>query len=722
MARFSVLTSLITLFYFFVWATQVSTPSHSDISLRIIEVSPQAYPILTISTALPIRSPCAGINRCDKSPIYKTWASKFVAPARQARSCLNAHDLVRPYLLQVGRYVHWIADMLGRPTPDSLIGLAEMPTTGKLAALLLGRAAVVVPPPLPTPPTCTLSVFVPPTPISGPWNPPTPTTGYSRFRFAEPVVETNSSDRPIDRSMSLRSTLTFMVSFFIWNFMVALFLVRGVEHRDKENDGNASCCDTIRPVVRAKIESSIAGAPQKTDIQQQKLFDPSLINETSSRTLDVGIWRSPSLVPNRCQLGLATFQLRLNYNLYHNILSLLVPTEQNISSTIERPFIITKERTEFSTSSKLPFTSMNTCTMSHRKILVVFHSLDFHIWAWSTEFPCRATPLVKRCPTQSDVARLWATASSPSALNTTHTLSHALVSPTLTIISFIPILPRLIPRSPSDTSLHEALLRTAVQYFCAPAGNVLRWGADIEERTPLLIEWYPRQRVDDVPSKVVSTTYSPDRAPIESCVSPPQDVHLSNDDVKVAKPDLSASKTESILPNPPPKPKVLLRIPPSFYRYANIRLEDLDRYPPEERDQILRREIKLAEDCYRLEKPRRDRARINFRLMRAEMKQKGERPLVRRKCQEQIEEEEEMKRVIRARQLAKEEVFKAVGGPPEPTPKWLLDWSDMLERECTKTKQNKLKGILKKGGEVNKKGKRVKVVRWMDELGRSLAR
>ncbi|KAG8725645.1 hypothetical protein FRC11_001785, partial [Ceratobasidium sp. 423] len=173
------------------------------------------------------------------------------------------------------------------------------------------------------------------------------------------------------------------------------------------------------------------------------------------------------------------------------------------------------------------------------------------------------------------------------------------------------------------------------------------------------------------------------------------------------------TSTPIIQPDPPPpppsKPQAPLHIPLSFYRYGNIRLEDLDAYPPEKRHQKLDREIRLAEARYQHEKQRRDRARINIRLMRSEMERKGKRLPKRRKTEEEIEEEEDMKRVMMARRRGKEEVFEGGGGPPAVSPR-IQDWFDMLVREC-RTCGGKEKGSGKKKG---------KKVRWADDAGKSL--
>ncbi|KAL5638275.1 hypothetical protein ACGC1H_005083 [Rhizoctonia solani] len=718
MARFSVLSVLVTVFYFLLWTTQVSTPSHSNISLRIIEVLPQFKPILTISAPPPTRSLCAGINHCDKSPIYETWALKFVGSANQARGYLNVYNFARTYLLQVDRYFHQVTEMLGHPTPDSLVGLVVMPTTGKLAAPPLGWICVEASPPTPpTPPTRTLPVYALPTPTTGPWNPPTPTTGHSRVRSLEPVVETDS-DHWFQQAMFIGSSLILTVLSFVRNFKVALALVNCVEHQDTKNGGTAPRCDAICPVVPPKTEASATQVPRKSSLkppfEKQQDLEASLgttaaadseplADATSDRNLDLVSNYVVPLAPfppagvsaeTLCrQLGVTLHQLLRPNNTLHliNQTLYLIPTERR----------------------------------ADRASL----SIEWH-------------------PTQNDAARLLAAACPPSPLKIYTPPPLTLVLRGLTATSLIPILPHLLPRLPFNIGGQDALRHVALHYLCAPSSKILEQGAT-SRSAPLLLERYPRQRDDDtLPSEVVessprgalslkaehSCTSSTTLRPLPRALTPSSNAH------SIPTPNLDQTKNSHHPPyqlsiecyappqgaqlpgevephSPPTLTKVPLRIPPSFYRYANVRLEDLDGYPPEERDQILRREIQIAEERYRLEKPRRDRSRFRLRFMQSEMKQKGE----RRKCKEEIEDDEEMERVIRARHLVQEEVFEGVGGPDPPVPEWLLDFFDMLKRDCTKKKEKERKGILKKGGEGKKKGKS-KVVRWMDECGRRLAR
>ncbi|EUC57511.1 U3 snoRNP protein Utp20, partial [Rhizoctonia solani AG-3 Rhs1AP] len=712
MARFSVLTVLVTVYCFLLWTTQVDTPSHLDISLQMIEVLPLVKPILTISAPPPTRSPCAGINRCDKAPTYKIWASKFVGSANQARGYLNVYNFARPYLLKVGHFVHQVTDMLGRPTPDSLLGLVIMPTTGKLAAPPLGWVRVETPPPPPRspppPPTRTLPVYASPTPTTGPWNPPTPTTGYSRPRSVEPVVKTDS-DHWFQQAMFIGSSLILTILSFVRNFKVALSLVKCVEHRDTNNGGTASRCDTICPVVPPKTEASATQAPRKSSVElpfeklqnhlEASLGTPAiadselLVDATSNRNLDlvpnyvVPLVSSPlagiSHAGSQRELGVALRRLlhpNLTLYLINRTIS-LIPTKRGA------------ER--------------------------------------------RGLLLIEWYPTQYDAAKLLVAACPPFPLNTIYTPSIALVLGKLMTGGLISISPRLLP----------------------PTSNVPGQGIFGRSTPLLLLEWYPQQKGDAIlPLEVVesspldvlrltaehpssSTTRRPyhlSRALTPSSyahsIPTPNLDHTTNLHhppyrllIECHAPPRSPGEVEAscisfslycviltpqiIQPNSPPTPKVPLRIPPSFYRYANVRLEDLDGYPPEERDRILRREIQIAEGRYRLEKPRRDRNRFKLRLMRSEMKQKDE----RRKCEEEIEDEEEMERVIRARHLVQEEVFEGMGGPPPPVPEWLLDFFDMLKRDSRKKNEKERKGILKKGGEVKRKGKKSKVVKWMDE-------
>ncbi|CAE7153375.1 unnamed protein product [Rhizoctonia solani] len=78
MIRLSPHTMLVTAFYFLVWATQVSTPSHSDVTIRTVNVLPRVYHMLTISAPAPTHSQFVGIHHCDKPRVYEAWAASAV--------------------------------------------------------------------------------------------------------------------------------------------------------------------------------------------------------------------------------------------------------------------------------------------------------------------------------------------------------------------------------------------------------------------------------------------------------------------------------------------------------------------------------------------------------------------------------------------------------------------------------------------------------------------
>ncbi|KDN36813.1 hypothetical protein RSAG8_10595, partial [Rhizoctonia solani AG-8 WAC10335] len=486
--------------------------------------------------------------------------------------------------------------------------------------------------------------------------------------------------------------------------MTALSSVGCVEHQDTENDGNASRCDAIRPVVPPTTESSATEVTQKatiessTETQQTRLDSPvtahpeSRVGETSNRTLDVVIWRSPSLVPicilplapspfagvsalaSRRQLVTLNQPLRPNYSLNHinRMISPLVSTTRRVPLLLEWPITITEVRAEIPTSLEVALVSTNTY---YHEIPTVFkNSFDFLIGAWPTRkepFRQKAS-LAERCAL---VLIEWYSTQS----NTSYT--HSIHNPTFdhTRDTHYHLFRPLIPQSYAHPSHIPTFDHTRDTHFPTPQ---------------MSLEWHAL----------------------------PQAAKSSGGEAKVAELEPSVATSVPIIqPGAPPKPKAPLHIPPSFHRYANIRLEDLDVCPPEERDQKLRHEIGVAEVRYRFEKPRRDRSRFRLRAMRSESEKKGERPLVRRKCEEQIEDEVEMERVMRARHLAKEEVFEGVGGPPRRVPDLLQDLFDTLKRECAERKKKERKGIMKKTEEVKKKGKKPKVVRWMDEIGRKLA-
>ncbi|CAE7174221.1 unnamed protein product [Rhizoctonia solani] len=701
MARFSPLAMLVTAFYFLVWATQASTPLHSDVTIRMVEVLPQVYPMLTISAPAPIQSQpiltisapapipsqFVGFDHCDKPRAYETWTARVVVSVSHVRSYMNVGNLVGPYLARVGRYMYQVADMFGRPTPDGV----SLPTTGKLAAPPLEWAqvesvsvSVVPPPPPPPPPTFTLPVCLPPTPTSGPLNPPTPTAGHSRPRFAEPVdftfgylclkiaelvVDTDSSDW-LQQVMLIVSSLVLTAMAFVSSLMMVLNSVGCVEHQDTENGSIAFGCDTVSPVVPLATESSTTRASQKSSVgpsvgDQQSLLGKKLetlttasrelSDKTSTQTLDLVIWRSPSPVPNYSML--TSSPLMASASLYQ--LGVVPRQPLNLNNILD------------------------------------------HI---QTIQPIsRITLLIEGHPTRSDVSSMYAkekrlsdvaTESAPTLLVEWHPRPRIDDPSTLSATELVPSVASCLTAEQSYTPITCHLPRA--------------WAS-----TPP-----PAQTVPTHPDRTTSSGRSSIQWPAQPRLSQRPD-----DKVITTEPEPPASTSVSNIQNTsPPTPTAPLRIPPSFHRYANVRLEDLDGHSPAEKDEILRREVRVAEDRYRHEKPRRDRARFSLKLSRFERGQKGEQPPVRRKCQEEIEETKEMERVMRARQLGKEEVFEGVGGPPPPRPEWMQRWLDMVKRDVAKytvKNEKKVKGILKVGGV---KGKKSKAVRWTDEIGRRLAR
>ncbi|KAG8729002.1 hypothetical protein FRC11_009720, partial [Ceratobasidium sp. 423] len=409
MPRFSALTLLVTVFYFLVWATQVSTPSHSDVSLRTINIVPQLYPMLTISAPAPTRSPCAGINRCDKTPIYGTWASRFVRSINQARDYLNVRNTIRPYLPQAGRYAHQVTEMLGRPTHDGLVGLSLMPTTGKAASPLawarVEKASAARPSPPPPLPTRSLPVHFPPTSTTGPWNPPTATTGHSRPRHAEPVVEVDSDDW-FQQALFIGSTLILAAMSFVWRFETALSSVKCVEHRNSESDGVVHGCDTISSVVPPTTETSVSKATQKPIIKptvesQQNRPEFPLVappaaypGPTTNQILDAVVRRPLTLVPTRIApfiptpvVGAPTLAsrgqrsvmlrqvLRPGNTLNHirQTYSLLVTTERHVSLLVEWHPNTTEERLEVVSPPAIALVSTNISTLPYHRTPTVFN-------------------------------------------------------------------------------------------------------------------------------------------------------------------------------------------------------------------------------------------------------------------------------------------------------------------------------------------------------------
>ncbi|KAG8708076.1 hypothetical protein FRC11_006826 [Ceratobasidium sp. 423] len=545
MARFSALTLLVTVFYFFVCATQVSTPSHSDTSLRIIKIVPQLYPTLAISAPPPTRSPCAGLNRCSKTPIYGTWASRFVRSVNQARGYLNVRNTIRPYLLRVDRYVHQITEMLGRPTPDSLVGLALMPTTGKAASPLVWARVEKAPaarPPPPPPPTRSLPVYFPPAPTSGPWNPPTPTTGYSRPRHAEPVVEVDSDDWS-QQALSIGSTLILVAISFVWRFTKALPSVKCVEHRNSESDGAVPYCGAIRSVVPPTTEPTASQVTQKPTIkptvenQQSRPKSPlitppaayfeSTVSETTHRILDVVVWRPRTLVPtpiaplepatliglstlaSRSQLSVTLSQLSRPDNILNHldqIHSLLVTAERCVPLLIEWHTTTTEERLEVVSPPAITLIFTNAPTILHRRTSTILnHTFDFLAWTSSEEprhprarpvFGHHAPLLIEWNPTRNDVARQLETTYPPSHSETVSTSSFTLVPHTPTTFSPTHAFLRPTPWLPLKIISHEVLRPVTAQDPCARTTNTHDQGVAIGRRTPLLIGRLPEKSAE----------------------------------------------------------------------------------------------------------------------------------------------------------------------------------------------------------------------------------
>ncbi|KAH7334656.1 hypothetical protein B0J17DRAFT_770237 [Rhizoctonia solani] len=792
MARFSALSMLVTLLCFLFWATRVSTPSHSDMSLRTIEIVPLVFPVLTISAPPPVRSPCAGINRCDKSPVYSIWASRVVGSVNQARNCLTARNLIRPYLLQVGRYAHQVMHMLGRPTPDSLVGLVVLPTTGKLAAPPLewaraekGPVAHALPPPPPPPPTRTLPVYVPPAPTSGPWNPPTPTTGHARLRSVEPVVKIDSNDW-FQHTVFIGLTLVLAAASFVLHFKVALSSVDCAEHRDTESDEVAVYCDDIRSVVPPMTKSSALQTFRKSNTKstlrnQQDRLELSLVtlltadrepvlDEMARQTLDLVIWRAPILI--LVQTVPLTPSLLIGVSARYSLRQLSVvsrpplrldniftrssqatcfpisPMQSRWSLLIECYNNTIESRLGVATPLSAAIASTNvSATLRHKISTGFIHIFDFPAQSWSEghrqQKSCSVTPLlIQWYPTQGNsVARRPEIARPSTFLNT-------MCTPTLTLVSYIPatIIPThaLYPLiSPFPFNLISR--RLTPQCPGVLASSTFDQEVTLARRTQLLIEWRPKPRVDIIspsveevadPSSLVNSLSTTNHSYTTSLIRQSYRYNEVEIDLDPLEPTTS-TLASTLRSDPPLQQKPPPRVPASFYRYASIRLEDLDGYPPEQRDEILRREIRVAEDRYRQEKSRRYCARFDSKWKRAEIEQKGGRPLARRKCTEELEEEEGLKKVMQARQRGEEEVFEGVGGPPRPVPEWLqalvevvCDWGSSA-RMKKRMEDGMPKGILKRSasdeegkakGKRKGKGKKSKVVRWVDELGRRLAR
>ncbi|CAE6417191.1 unnamed protein product [Rhizoctonia solani] len=844
MARFPVLSSLVTLLCFLFWATRVSTPSHSDMSLRTIEIVPLIYPVPTISASTPIRSPCVGINRCKKSPVYKAWASKVVGSVNQARNYLNVRSIIRPYLRQVGRYVHQVTDILGRPTPDSLVGLVLLPTSGKLAAppvhhwALVEEASVLRLAPPPPPPSRTLPVYFPPAPTSGPWNPPTPASGHGRVKNAEPVVKVNW-DEWFQHAVLIGSTLILTTASFVLYFKAALSSVKCVEHRDTENDEVASYRDVIRSAVPLMTKPSASQAIQKPSTTPA-------INQQQSRThspltVPLAVRSQPVMASGHGRVKNAEPVVKVNWDEWfqHAVLigsTFILTTVSFVSyfkaalssvKCVEHrdteddevaacrddicpvvPLLTKSSASQIARKSNVESTVNNqqgrpdlplfTLLTAHCEPVLdetSSQTLDLVIWRapivilgqTALPVPPISIQLDGRIPSLKDpfgyrtacsaanrmVARQSEITRHSTFLNPMYTPKLTLVShASTTVIPTHVFYPMTLPFPLNLAPRHVTLQRPRED-----AGIPADQKVAVTQRTPLLLEWWPESRVNIIspsveeaahPSLLVDSftanrSYTPsivrhsyhshslnvDHSVNSIPIRPLSESHVSSHAVQPVHNGVefeldpsersTSTLTSSLQPDLPLRHKPPPRIPPSFYRYANIRLEDLDAYPPEQRDEILRREIQLAEDRYRQDKSRRDRARLNIRWKRSEMGRKGDRLSTRRKCKEQLEEEEGLKRVMQARQRGEEEVFEGMGGPSRPVPEWLqvlvevmCDWGSSGKNE--KRMEGGLpKGILKRrvGEEVGKgkekgegkgKGKKSKVVRWVDEFGRRLAR
>ncbi|CAE6495536.1 unnamed protein product [Rhizoctonia solani] len=136
MSRFSAVNLLFTILSILIWATQVNTPFHSDLSLRIVEVIPPVYPPLTISgPLLSVRSQCTSAGSCDHDCgiTYKTyWTSKLKIAG--GVKLPRTHLYIRACIAHIANHAHQLLDKLGQPTPKQLIGLLPFRTTGWLTA------------------------------------------------------------------------------------------------------------------------------------------------------------------------------------------------------------------------------------------------------------------------------------------------------------------------------------------------------------------------------------------------------------------------------------------------------------------------------------------------------------------------------------------------------------------------------------------------------------
>ncbi|CEL58877.1 hypothetical protein RSOLAG1IB_08908 [Rhizoctonia solani AG-1 IB] len=219
MARLTTFTLRVTVLYLILKATRMSTPSHSDVSIRVTEDLPPVYPILTISSPPPANS------QRIKGPVCP-------------RGHLRVQKLVTPYALRASWYVNQVMEILGRPSLDNLAGLVVLPTTGKIPSpppSWVHFEPIIVVKPRSTPPTNATPVSTLLTRTRGHHSLPAPKVARHRAGSAGSVSRAWSKFQ-IEKVICIASAFVLIVMSLVRRFANALPSVNSIKHQGLEND------------------------------------------------------------------------------------------------------------------------------------------------------------------------------------------------------------------------------------------------------------------------------------------------------------------------------------------------------------------------------------------------------------------------------------------------------------------------------------------------------
>ncbi|CAE6412851.1 unnamed protein product [Rhizoctonia solani] len=340
-------------------------------------------------------------------------------------------------------------------------------------------------------------------------------------------------------------------------------------------------------------------------------------------------------------LSLQPLPQRPHYALNHfdQILSLCVPMELCMPLLIEWPIKPIEVETWTLTPLIIALIPPNTSIIYSHEFLTTFNRIIDFLLRARLQVPQRAgqatehrRPLpIEWYSTNSDTAKPPEAICPLSSPNTIFPPPLTLVSRTIASIGSIHLLPPPALGFPFPAGLREVLRLTAVQHLRIRANNILCQSEATGQRAPLLIDWYSEKMVDIVPppkaiepsplvtfhltgdhlhptlsiqrtsqllralapSSYTHTTFTPrfDHAayhpPARLLIewyAHPQVAQPLDDEVKISFPESPTfAPTSAIQLDHQSHPKTPPRIPTSFHRYANIRIEDLDAYPPEQR-------------------------------------------------------------------------------------------------------------------------------------------